>query len=111
MSQRTAVELIVKLLFCRPELFPFSSCIMYAVVMAMVALDRVSLKKRVVDAPEILTVIEEVPNLSSFLNSLYYCRYSEFFQVGCFMGWTISCDHYANPECTKMATPCYQDVQ
>lgn len=67
---------------CRPELFPFTSCIFYAVVMAMVSLDRVSLKKRVVDAPEILTVIEDVPDLASYLNSLYRCKYSEFFQVG-----------------------------
>lgn len=68
-------------MFCRPELFPFSSCVFYAVVTSLVALDRVSLKKRVVDAPEILTVIEDVPNLAPLLNSLYMCSYSEFFQV------------------------------
>lgn len=74
------------LMLCRPELFPFSSCVFYAVVTALVALDRVSLKKRVVDAPEILTVIEDVPNLAPFLNSLYKCSYSEFFQVCVFSG-------------------------
>lgn len=66
---------------CRPELFPFPTCIFYAVITAMVSLDRVSLKKRVVDAPEILTVIEQIPNLKCFLNSLYDCNYGEFFKV------------------------------
>lgn len=31
------------------------------------------------DAPEILTVINKVPNLSEFLNSLYECQYKSFF--------------------------------
>ena len=65
----------------RPELFPFTTCIFYAVVTAMVSLDRVSLKKRVVDAPEILTVIDKIPNLKPFLNSLYECNYGDFFKA------------------------------
>lgn len=36
---------------------------------------------QVVDAPEILTVIESVPHLSTFLNALYECRYDDFFRV------------------------------
>lgn len=65
----------------RTELFSFSMCIFYAVITALITLDRVSLKKRVVDAPEILTVIEEVPNLKELLNSFYYCQYGNFFKV------------------------------
>eukprot|EP00803_Ostreobium_quekettii_P003800 evm.model.scf_2117.2 EVM.evm.TU.scf_2117.2 scf_2117:22280-26898(+) len=83
--------------FATPELFPFTSCIFYAVVMAMVSLDRVSLKKRVVDAPEILTVIEDVPDLASFLNSLYRCKYSEFFQALARMADRIQVDMYLYP--------------
>lgn len=36
---------------------------------------------QVVDAPEILTVIGSIPNLSPFLNSFYSCEYHKFFQV------------------------------
>lgn len=39
------------------------------------------MKKKVVDAPEILAVIDTIPHLSSFLNSLYACSYGAFFQV------------------------------
>lgn len=34
---------------------------------------------QVVDAPEILTVIDKIPNLSDFLNALYGCQYKSFF--------------------------------
>ena len=45
----------------------------------MVALDRVTLKKRVLHAPEILSVIDDIPDLSDFVNALYNCDYATFF--------------------------------
>jgi 26S proteasome regulatory subunit N7 len=47
----------------------------------MVSYDRVALKKSVVDAPEVLTAIGQLPQLEPFLNSLYNCKYKEFFRV------------------------------
>ena len=61
----------------------YESLIFYSVVTSVITLDRVNLKKRVVDAPEILTVIDSIPNLTSFLNSLYMCQYGSFFKVSC----------------------------
>lgn len=66
---------------CRTELFSYETCIFYTVLTAIPTLDRVSLKAKVVDAPEILTVIDTIPNLNTFLNALYECRYADFFQV------------------------------
>ena len=34
-----------------------------------------------VDAPEILTVIDSIPHLTQYLNALYECRYADFFAV------------------------------
>lgn len=59
----------------------YETLIFYSVVTSVITLDRVNLKKKVVDAPEILTVIDSIPNLTSFLNSLYGCQYGSFFQV------------------------------
>ena len=59
----------------------YETLIFYSVVTSVITLDRVNLKKRVVDAPEILTVIDSIPNLTSFLNSLYDCQYGAFFKV------------------------------
>jgi 26S proteasome regulatory subunit N7 len=34
---------------------------------------------QVVDAPEVLTVIDKLPGAKRMLNALYYCEYQEFF--------------------------------
>ena len=34
-----------------------------------------------VDAPEILTVIDSIPHLTQYLNAMYGCRYADFFAV------------------------------
>jgi 26S proteasome regulatory subunit N7 len=67
---------------CRSELFSYTSCVSYAVTSSLISLDRVALKSRVVDSPEIRSVIGHVPALESCLNALYDCNYKEFFKVG-----------------------------
>ena len=66
---------------CRSELFSYETCIFYTVLTSVPTLDRVSLKSKVVDAPEILTVIESIPHLSTYLNALYKCQYADFFKA------------------------------
>lgn len=63
------------------ELFPYERCIFYTVVTSIIALDRVALKEKVVDAPEVLAVIDAIPNLATYLNSLYFVNYKDFFKV------------------------------
>ena len=65
----------------RSELFSYTSCVSYAVLVSLVSLDRVALKARVVDSPEIRSVIGHVPALETCLNALYDCKYKEFFKV------------------------------
>lgn len=65
----------------RSELFPYETSIFYTVLMAVVTLERPELKEKVVGAPEILIVIDSVPNLNPFLTSLYACKYADFFKV------------------------------
>lgn len=69
----------------------YEMLIFYSVVTSVITLERVDLKKRVVDAPEILTVIDSIPNLTSFLNSLYMCQYGAFFKV------SVACNHADHP--------------
>ncbi len=66
---------------CRSELFSYETCIFYTVLTSVPTLDRVSLKSKVVNAPEVLTVIESIPHLSTYLNALYKCQYADFFKV------------------------------
>ncbi|XP_039120922.1 26S proteasome non-ATPase regulatory subunit 6 [Dioscorea cayenensis subsp. rotundata] len=83
--------------FTTYELFPYDTFIFYTVLTSIISLDRVSLKQKVVDAPEILAVIGKVPYLSEFLNSLYQCQYKSFFSA--FSGLTeqIKLDRYLQP--------------
>ncbi|DBA66487.1 hypothetical protein WJX79_005321 [Trebouxia sp. C0005] len=67
--------------FGATELMSYETLIFYSVVTSVITLDRVDLKNKVVDAPEILTVIDSIPNLTSFLNSLYMCQYGAFFKA------------------------------
>jgi 26S proteasome regulatory subunit N7 len=67
--------------FTTTELFSFERCIFYTVITSLVSLDRMTLKTKVIDAPEVLTIIDSMPELSQFLNSLYNCQYHEFFKA------------------------------
>ncbi len=57
----------------------------------MATLPRTELKARVVDAPEILTVIDAIPHLAPFLTALYACDYKTLFQARP----TCTCKHFA----------------
>ncbi|KAL3700554.1 hypothetical protein R1sor_018576 [Riccia sorocarpa] len=83
--------------FTTYELFSYDTFIFYTVLTSIISLDRVSLKQKVVDAPEILAVIGKIPFLSDFLNALYSCQYKTFFHA--FAGLTdqIRLDRYLFP--------------
>ncbi|OAY63190.1 26S proteasome non-ATPase regulatory subunit 6 [Ananas comosus] len=83
--------------FTTYELFSYDTFVFYTVLTSVISLDRVSLKQKVVDAPEILAVIGKIPHLSEFLNSLYSCQYKSFFAA--FSGLTeqIKLDRYLQP--------------
>lgn len=65
--------------FTAYELFPYTQLVFYAGVLSVVSVDRPTLKKRVLTSPEILSTIDSVPHLRSFLFSLYRTQYADFF--------------------------------
>lgn len=65
--------------FTSYELFKYNDFVRYCVLMATLTLERPALKARVIDSPEILSVILDIPHLSQFLNSFYDCDYKLFF--------------------------------
>ncbi|PWA83135.1 26S proteasome non-ATPase regulatory subunit 6 [Artemisia annua] len=82
--------------FTTYDLFPYDTFIFYTVLTSIISLDRVSLKQKVVDAPEILTVIGKIPYLSEFMNSLYDCQYKSFFSAFAGIAEHIKLDRYLN---------------
>ena len=61
--------------FTATELVPYNEFIMYTVVSSLITLPRSDLKPKVIDAPEILQVIGEIPYISELINGLYSCQY------------------------------------
>ncbi|PVU95108.1 hypothetical protein BB560_005885 [Smittium megazygosporum] len=66
--------------FATPELMPFSEFVQIGVIVCVLALERGPLKEKIINCPEVLEIIVEHPVLSTLLNSLYECKYSEFFK-------------------------------
>lgn len=65
--------------FTAVELLDYDTFIFYTILMSVVSLDRVTLKEKVLHAPEILQVIEKMPSIGSLMNNLYHCNYAPFF--------------------------------
>ena len=78
---KTAAEYFIKTLatFTSTELLSFKEFVFYTVLTSMVAMDRSTVKTKVLNSPEVLSVIHEVNGLSEFLSSLYDSKYREFF--------------------------------
>ncbi|RCK66069.1 26S proteasome regulatory subunit RPN7 [Candida viswanathii] len=69
--------------FTSTELCSYEQIAHYAIVAGVLSLDRVDLKDKIIDSPEILSISSSAPALEPLLNltnSLYTCQYNCFFQ-------------------------------
>jgi len=62
--------------FTATELFDYATFTFYVVLAGLLSLERAVLKKRVIDSPDVLAAISDVPHLAPVLNAYYECRYS-----------------------------------
>jgi len=100
--------------FTAVELLDYDDYIFYTVITCVVSLDRVTLKQKVINAPEILAVIDNIPHLSSLLNSLYNCSYSTFFVALAGISDTLRKNRYIAPHvgffCKEMRVIAYSQM-
>lgn len=69
--------------FTSTELCLYEKVAQYAIITGVLSLDRVELKAKIVDSPEILSIYssaKELEPLLSLTNSLYTCQYNFLFQ-------------------------------
>eukprot|EP01113_Clastostelium_recurvatum_P006522 TRINITY_DN1294_c0_g1_i1.p1 TRINITY_DN1294_c0_g1~~TRINITY_DN1294_c0_g1_i1.p1 ORF type:complete len:401 (+),score=113.75 TRINITY_DN1294_c0_g1_i1:28-1203(+) len=83
--------------FSSYELFSYNTFVKYLVYMAMVSFDRVKIKSGVIDSPEVLQVLHEIPGLTEYLNSLYNSDYAQFFRSLAFLSEDIKRDRFLAP--------------
>ncbi|KDN41868.1 putative RPN7-subunit of the regulatory particle of the proteasome [Tilletiaria anomala UBC 951] len=67
--------------FTATELLEYNDFIALTVIANTFALKRVDLKKKIIESPEVLQVIDELPHLRQYINSLYSCQYGAFFKA------------------------------
>ncbi|KAG1725714.1 26S proteasome subunit RPN7-domain-containing protein [Suillus paluster] len=65
--------------FTATELTPYNEFVALTIIINALTLKRVDLKKRLITAPEVMSVLPEIPILGDLLNNLYDCHYAKFF--------------------------------
>lgn len=80
---KAAAELLLEgvATFTCTELCSYETFIFYAVVTNLLYLKRPDLKKKIVDGPEVLSVLHTLPPLPVMANGLYDCEYEGFFEA------------------------------
>ena len=79
---KSAVSLLLDSLptFTATELMEYKDFVKYTVLCALLTVGRADLKSKVLESPEILEVLHEIPHLEDYINSLYQCKYGQFFR-------------------------------
>ncbi|PWY98108.1 PCI-domain-containing protein [Testicularia cyperi] len=67
--------------FTATELLDYKDFITLTVLANALVLKRTDLKKKIIDSPEVLQVIDEIPHLRAYVTSLYACEYGNFFRA------------------------------
>mmetsp|Transcript_15728 Transcript_15728/g.27962 ORF Transcript_15728/g.27962 Transcript_15728/m.27962 type:complete len:432 (+) Transcript_15728:114-1409(+) len=80
--------------FTTSELCSYETFIFYTVMASIVALNRVEFKEKVIDSPDVLSVLRDVPHLGEFMNTLHDCDYKGFFASLVHLNSRISTDRY-----------------
>jgi 26S proteasome regulatory subunit N7 len=77
---KAASDLFIKSLATFCDLLTFRDFVFYTVITSLVSQDRVVIKTKILESPEILSVVSEVPFLYAVVIGLYECRYKEFLE-------------------------------
>jgi len=113
-SQAASLFLETLSTFTAVELMDYDTYIYYTVLTSLVALNRVTLKQKVLDAPEVLAVIDNIPNLGTLMNSIYACNYSLFFNSLANITDGIKKDRFLSPHagyyCKEMKIIAYTQM-
>lgn len=91
-----AAELFLSALatFSCTELFDYERFIFYTAILSLVALDRGTLREKVIKAPEILSVYEKIDFLPQLMNGLYDSDYRGFFEALVGISGSIDADFF-----------------
>ncbi|KAJ2550713.1 proteasome regulatory particle subunit [Coemansia sp. RSA 1878] len=78
---KEASDLFIECLstFASPELMSMAEFVCHGALACAVVMTRADIKKKVLDAPEVVEVMGAIPAVERMLRSLYECNYASFF--------------------------------
>ncbi|KAI8914731.1 26S proteasome subunit RPN7-domain-containing protein [Powellomyces hirtus] len=82
--------------FTSTELMEYKDFVKYTILTAAITLKRPDFKAKIITAPEILEVIDQIPHLGEFAKSLYDCKYAQFFRSLAAVEQTMKLDRLLN---------------
>ena len=80
--------------FTSYELFDFKPFVFYTAVINIISVDRKTLKEKIIDNSDVLSCINDIPHLQSFLNTFYDGEYEKFFKELYFIIQVLKKDFY-----------------
>ena len=80
--------------FTSYELFDFKTFVFYTAVINIISVDRKTLKEKIIDNSDVLSCINDIPHLQSFLNTFYDGEYEKFFKELYFIIQVLKKDFY-----------------
>ena len=63
------------------EICSYNEFMFYALLTSVMNLSRIDLKKKVIENPQVISVIKDVPNMKTMVDSIYECEYGAFFRI------------------------------
>jgi 26S proteasome regulatory subunit N7 len=63
------------------ELHSYEDFVFLTIIVSVLALNRPDLKSKVIDSPEIRSVVDTIPHVGTFVNALYDCNYKLFMEA------------------------------
>lgn len=80
---QAASKLFVEVIptFNCPEIMSYEKLVTYSVLTGILNMDRVSIKKKIIDSSEAIVYLMKLPDIKECLESFYQCRYGDFFRV------------------------------
>lgn len=79
--------------FTSVELMDYKDFVRYAIITGALTLSRPDIKAKIIEAPEVLEVIHQLPHLSEYSNSFYNCEYAKFFRALAEVEISLKHDH------------------
>ena len=79
---KKAAELLIDSIatFTCTELLSYEEFMFYAILSSLAAADRQTIRKSIVNSPDVIQVTREDLDLKLFLESFYHCNYKQFFE-------------------------------